>query len=157
MAQKSKKPARNNRNPVASMLEQVLANSFVLYFKTHACHWNVTGPNFHGLHVMLEEQYKEIWTATDDIAERIRSLGEIAPTTFAELISEATIEESTGLTGAKQMITTLLKDHEEIEGQLAKAIKLAQDEEDEGTADLLVNRAKAHAKMAWMLRSHLEA
>ena len=64
---------------VAQELSKVLADSFTVYQKTHGYHWNVRGPNFRGLHLLLEEQYNEIWTSIDEIAERIRALDQFAP------------------------------------------------------------------------------
>jgi starvation-inducible DNA-binding protein len=39
---------------------------------------------FHTLHQMFEEQYNELWLAVDAIAERMRSLGFIAPGSYGE-------------------------------------------------------------------------
>ena len=69
---------------VADALSNVLADTFVLYLKTHNFHWNVTGPMFHTLHQIFEEQYNELWLAVDAIAERMRSLGFIAPGSYGE-------------------------------------------------------------------------
>ena len=59
----------NARKSVADALNKTLADTYALYMKTHAYHWNVTGPQFHSLHVMFEEQYREMWAALDEIAE----------------------------------------------------------------------------------------
>src|SRR6266576_3423664 len=60
---------------VGEALSNVLADTFTLYLKTHNFHWNVVGPMFHTLHLMFEEQYNELWLASDAIVERIRALG----------------------------------------------------------------------------------
>jgi starvation-inducible DNA-binding protein len=65
----------------AAVLSKVLADTFVLYLKTHNFHWNVEGLQFRGLHEMFEEQYRNLWDSIDDIAERIRALGQLAPGT----------------------------------------------------------------------------
>jgi starvation-inducible DNA-binding protein len=62
------------RKTIAEGLSRVLADTYTLYLKTHGFHWNVTGPMFQTLHTMFEQQYTELWTATDLIAERIRAL-----------------------------------------------------------------------------------
>jgi starvation-inducible DNA-binding protein len=72
----------HDRREIADGLSRLLADTFTLYLKTHNFHWNVTGPMFRTLHVMFEEQYNELWTANDLIAERIRALGVFAPATF---------------------------------------------------------------------------
>src|SRR4026209_833592 len=76
--------APNEDPQVAEALSRVLADTFTLYLKTHNFHWNVTGPMFHTLHLMFEEQYNELWLASDAIAERIRSLGFTAPGSYGE-------------------------------------------------------------------------
>ena len=67
------------RDTIADGLGRLLADTYVLYGKTHGFHWNVTGPMFNTLHLMFMEQYTELWTALDEIAERIRPLGLMAP------------------------------------------------------------------------------
>ena len=67
------------RQQIAAGLGQVLADTSVLYAKTHGFHWNVTGPMFNTLHLMFMGQYTELWNALDVIAERIRALGFPAP------------------------------------------------------------------------------
>ena len=64
-----------DRKAIADGLSAVLADTFALYIKTHGFHWNVTGPMFNTLHTMFMQQYTELWTALDEIAERIRALG----------------------------------------------------------------------------------
>ena len=59
---------------VAEELSKLLAESYTLYLKTHKYHWNVTGPMFHSLHLLFEQQYTELAEAVDTIAERIRAL-----------------------------------------------------------------------------------
>ncbi len=83
-----------DRAKIAAGLSKLLADTFTVYLKTHNFHWNVTGPMFNTLHLMFETQYTELWTATDLIAERIRSLGHYAPATFAEFAKLASIKET---------------------------------------------------------------
>ncbi|MDF2691368.1 MAG: ferritin [Gammaproteobacteria bacterium] len=66
-----------HRKTISNSLCHFLADTYTLYLKTHGFHWNVTGPHFKSLHIMFEEQYNELWLATDEIAERIRALGAV--------------------------------------------------------------------------------
>jgi starvation-inducible DNA-binding protein len=75
------------RQQIAKGLARVLADTYTLYLKTHAFHWNVEGPMFNTLHQMFMQQYVELWNALDLIAERIRSLGFPAPGTYREFAS----------------------------------------------------------------------
>ncbi len=71
-----------DRLAIAEGLSKLLADTYTLYLKTHNFHWNVTGPMFQTLHLMFETQYTELALAVDQIAERIRSLGVVAPGTY---------------------------------------------------------------------------
>ena len=66
---------QEHREEIAAGLSRLLADTYVLYGKTHGFHWNVTGPMFNTLHLMFEQHYTEAATAVDLIAERIRALG----------------------------------------------------------------------------------
>src|ERR1700749_5003906 len=81
------------RVKVAHGLSRMLADTYVLYLKTHNYHWNVTGPMFQTLHLMFEQQYNELWLAVDLVAERIRTLGHVAPGTYKAFAKLASIKE----------------------------------------------------------------
>ena len=145
-----------NGNVVAGGLSQVLAESYVLYLKTHNFHWNVTGPMFQPLHSMFEGQYAALAEAVDEIAERIRALGFPAPGSFSEFQSLSSIGEASGKSKALQMVKELLEGHEIISQTANKVAAIAQEHGDEGTADLMIQRIQEHDKTAWMLRSFLD-
>lgn len=143
------------RDVMANAVTAVLADTYALYFKTHAYHWNVTGPRFHDLHMLFETQYNELWTATDDIAERIRALGPKAPNSYAAMSKAASLDSDAKAAKADDMIADLIKGHETVVATIRKALELADEHGDEATADLLAPRINAHEKTAWMLRSTL--
>ena len=87
---------REQREKIAAGLSRLLADSYTLYLKTHNFHWNVTGPQFNTLHLMFEEQYTELATAVDEIAERIRALGVKAPGSYTAFAKLTSIEEGSG-------------------------------------------------------------
>ncbi|MCM1511611.1 MAG: DNA starvation/stationary phase protection protein [Oxalobacter formigenes] len=145
-----------DRENISSGLSRVLAESFLLYVKTHNYHWNVKGPMFQTLHVMFEEQYTELWTAMDAIAERIRSLGFPAPGTLKEYLKLATIKELDGVPGAEDMIRDVLAGSETVSRLSREVMALADAAGDDPTADLLTQRMQVHEKNAWMLRSLID-
>ncbi len=144
-----------NREAIASALSRLLADTHVLYLKTHNYHWNVTGPMFQTLHLMFELQYNELWTATDLIAERIRALGFFAPGTYKEYARLATIQEEEGVPAATDMIRLLVEGNDAASRTARAGLKIAEDASDAPTADLLTQRLQVHEKTAWMLRSLL--
>ena len=146
----------NQRLEIAEGLGRLLADSYVLYLKTHGFHWNVTGPMFTSLHTMFMEQYTELWTALDEIAERIRALGVPAP--FGSTLSAlASLEDSSSLTpAAMQMVRELVEGHEAVARTARSVFSMADEANDQPSADLLTQRLQIHEKTAWMLRSLLD-
>ncbi len=140
---------------IAKDLAAFFANSYILYVKTQNFHWNVEDPRFYALHKFFEEQYEDFEEAIDVIAERIRGLGAKTPGSLAEILKLATIKESGNNLSADEMIKTLIRDHEAIIEQIRPQIHLDQEDNDEGTADLLIDRLRFHEKTLWMLKSHL--
>jgi len=144
-----------DRREIAGGLSRLLADTFTLYLKTHNFHWNVTGPMFRTLHVMFEEQYNELWTANDLLAERIRALGVYAPATYKEFGKLTSIAEEDGVPAAMVMVRLLVEGHETAARTARSVITTAENANDAPTADLLTERLQVHEKTAWMLRSLL--
>lgn len=148
--------SEEHRKHIADALSKVLADSYMLYLKTHNYHWNVTGELFHSLHEQFEEQYIELADAVDEIAERIRALGYRAPGTFKEYKELTSIKEDQEEPEALEMVRRLAVGNEQVLRTAREALKPANEAEDESTVDLLTQRLNTHSKTAWMLRSHLE-
>ncbi len=144
------------RRRVAQALARVLADSYTLYLQTHNFHWNVTGPQFAPLHAMFETQYTDLAAAVDEIAERIRALGERAPGSYREFGKLSSIEDVEGAPPAEEMVAILAKNNEAVSRSAREALSAAQAAEDEASADILITRMQQHDKNAWMLRSQLE-
>ncbi|WP_115019759.1 Dps family protein [Synechococcus sp. UW140] len=145
------------REEIADGLARLLADTYVLYGKTHGFHWNVTGPMFNTLHLMFMEQYTELWNALDVIAERIRALGVVAPHGGSTLAKLASIEEAQQQPAALAMVQELMSGHEAVARTARSLFPLVDAAGDEPSADLLTQRLQIHEKTAWMLRSLLES
>jgi len=146
-----------NRVKIAQGLSKLLADTYTLYLTTHNFHWNVTGPMFNSLHAMFMEQYTELWNAVDPIAERIRALGHPAPGSYAAFSSLASIPDAPKEPPkATQMIEILVKGHEGVARTARDLFPIAEEANDQPTADLLTQRLEVHEKTAWMLRSLLQ-
>lgn len=138
-----------------SFLKIVLADSYVLLLKTQNYHWNVTGPNFQALHLMFENQYNDLFNAIDLIAERIRSLGDLAPGSFAHYEKITNISENDKKIDAHDMVKDLANDQQKIISSLMRVLKEAQKIGDEVTLSMMSDRIEIHQKNAWMLNSSL--
>lgn len=141
---------------VFNQLSIIMADTYALYLKTQNYHWHVRGPQFKGLHQLFEEQYKELAEAVDTIAERIRTIGYNVPATFKEFEALKRIKDGNPNISANQMVSELAHDHDALVKDLNQAIVLTQEENDEGTVNLLSDRIEAHEKARWMLDSSRE-
>ncbi len=149
--------AEVDRKAIAEGLSHLLADTYTLYLKTHNFHWNVTGPMFQPLHQMFEQEYQELAEAVDEIAERIRALGFVAPASYAEFGKLTEIKETIGVPAATDMIQLLIVGHETVVRTARKMLPVVEKASDEATIDLLTERMHIHEKNAWMLRSFVES
>ncbi|WP_022694874.1 Dps family protein [Ponticaulis koreensis] len=145
----------DDRARLTAALKSVMGDTYALYVKTHGYHWNVTGPRFKALHDMFMEQYTELWTALDEIAERIRAIGEFAPGSTEQILANATIMPDNSQPDAEDMVQNLANGHDMLSTTLKKALDVADEIGDDVTVDLFTQRMTVSQKTAWMLRSSL--
>ncbi|WP_300671767.1 DNA starvation/stationary phase protection protein [Soonwooa sp.] len=137
-------------------LSVLLADEHVLYTKTRNAHWNITGADFHAMHVFFESQYDEIEEIIDEVAERIRQLGEFAPASLKEFLQLSNLlEKKIAKNDSQTFVKVLLEDHESVIKSIRNAVSKMDETKDFGTEDFLVGLLEKHEKMAWMLRAHL--
>lgn len=138
---------------IAKALNGVLADTYRLTFKTHAYHWNVEGPLFFSLHKLTEAQYENLFAAADELAERIRALGQLAPFSLSEITKSSVIEDAHSAPTAGDMVADLAADHEKVAKRLHAVIEVAEENKDAVTADLATARSAFHEQAAWMLKA----
>ncbi|MGF1543486.1 MAG: Dps family protein [Parvularculaceae bacterium] len=148
--------ARDDRKELAAHLADALANMYVLYHKTHAHHWNVTGPMFYSVHKLTEEQYTDLAEAIDAVAERIRSIGFAAPVGLSAYLESSAIKDVDGIKPAGDMVAELAQDHLTLATRLRDMVESAEKVGDVYTADLLTARIGVHDEAAWMLNALVE-
>jgi len=147
-----------DRATITAGLSKLLADTYTLYLTTHNFHWNVTGPMFNSLHAMFMGQYTELWNAVDPIAERIRSLGHVAPGSYAQFAKLSSLKDAPATPPkALEMVRILQEGHEAVARTARSLFPAVEKASDEPTADLLTQRITVHEQTAWMLRSLLES
>jgi starvation-inducible DNA-binding protein len=143
---------------VAHILNEILADEYVLYTKTRNYHWNVVGPDFAALHKFFEKQYEQLSDIVDDVAERARSLCHHAVATLGDFVESTNLDEEPGIPDSGTMIENLARDHETIIRSLRNDVRTCTEKyKDDGTANFLTDVMEKHEKMAWMLRAHVES
>jgi starvation-inducible DNA-binding protein len=149
--------AAEARQESAQLVNQILADTTILYalYKKH--HWLVAGPTFYQLHLLFDKHAEEQLEIIDLLAERVQSLGGIAvgdPRHAAEL---TTIERAPdGAESVPDMITRTLEAHETIIEKVRKAIGKTEKSEDWGTNDLLMSDVlRRNELQVWFLSAHI--
>lgn len=148
----------HKKDEVRDMLKNLtvfLADTYVVYYKTHAFHWNVEGANFYGIHLMFEKFYTDLWESADEVAERIRALGEKVPASVGELLQNATIAETETAPQPQIMARVLRDDYFALAKKAHDICVIATVHGDLVTIDLMTKRAYFLEKAAWMLHSTL--
>lgn len=138
-------------------LNQVLADSYALMSLTHLAHWNVEGQGFFALHTAFQTQYEELFTAIDEIAERLRALGAYAIGGLGKLAQVAAMEEFNSPLSQEDYVRRLIAAHDKLIADAARARDLAGEAQDAESQDLMIGRITLHQKTVWMLKSFLKA
>lgn len=141
------------RKQMASKLSKILEATYQLTIKSHVYHWNVVGPLFQPLHILLEDHYNTLFKATDIVAERIRALGYLAPATMGDAKNFAPSASDVDHTNSKSMVDDLIVTHEAAVRDMRDAAALADDNKDFVTNDMLTAHLTYHEKALWMLRA----
>jgi starvation-inducible DNA-binding protein len=141
------------RQQIAEQLSGILSDSYRLLIKSHIYHWNVVGPMFKPLHELTETHYKSLFDAIDVIAERIRSVGHLAPNRMGDIATFSPKPANIAALSAHDIVDDLIVSHESAVRTMRKAARLANDNDDLATADMLTDRLAFHEKAIWMLKA----
>lgn len=140
---------------VVEHLQEHLANSVVLWLNYKQYHWQTYGPLFRDLHKLFDDLAEEVFHTIDDLAERIRMIGQ-DPVSDLESIGKAAKVCSAGQASTMRdrvqeanTNTMIMIKH------LREAFQVADDAPDPGTADLLAKIVQIHEKHEWFLREVL--
>src|ERR1044072_9120880 len=122
---------------ISAALNVLLADAFALYLKTKNFHWHVSGRHFRDYHLMLDEQSDAIFATTDQLAERVRKLGGVTLRSIGHVAKLQTIQDNNeDYVPPREMLRELMEDNKSMAAAMRKAHKLADDNEDRGTAQL---------------------
>ena len=137
-------------------LKVLLADVFIMYYKTHSMHWNIEGDNFPQYHAFLGTIYQDVFDSIDPIAENLRKLDAYAPVSIEELYKSKSIEEDTKVTGLNGMLQSLKYTNSKVISTLNKVYDLAEKQKEHGISNFIADRIDTHKKHEWMLRSSLK-
>lgn len=136
-------------------LKKVLADTFGMYFKAHAYHWNVVGPDFSQYHDFFGKLYEELFGAVDIIAEHVRAIDGMAPNNLTMLKDLSSLQDADP-SNAMDMFNDLLMTNNLVLVSLMRAYQLADDADELGLANFIQDRIDVHQKHGWMLKATLK-
>jgi starvation-inducible DNA-binding protein len=148
-------PSARSENCV--LVNQILADTIILYHLYKKHHWLMRGHTFYQLHLLLDKHASEQIELIDALGERVQTLGSVAiadPRHVAEITKIK--RPPNGVEEVPMMLSRLLEAHEVIIGELRAAIDKTAANQDSGTNDLLVSQAlRPHETQVWFLAEHL--
>jgi starvation-inducible DNA-binding protein len=138
-------------------LNQLLCDTMCLrdMYKKH--HWQVSGPTFYSLHLLFDKHYEEQAELVDQIAERVQSLGGVAIAMAHDVAEMTKLERPPrGREEVPVQISRLLEAHEVILSESHRGARMAADNGDDGTNDLMVSDViRTNEMHVWFLAEHL--
>ena len=146
-----------NNHPVIQHLQTQVANAFVLYANYKHYHWQTFGPLFRDLHLMWDEFAKETLATVDELAERIRMIGQdVQPVQLREMQQRANVQSASPNQSMREMIEEADANLMVVIKDMRDAAEIADENKDRGTSDLFSNCLQVHEKHEWFLRELLK-
>lgn len=136
-------------------LNTTLADVITFYYRAHAAHWNVVGPDFAQYHELFGEIYEDTYDSIDPLAENIRKCGGVPVSTLPEIVAARTIDDSPASTDARSLAADLMTANDLVVDCLKRAFDAADDADEQGLANFLAERIDRHQMWRWQLASSL--
>lgn len=155
----TKDVSQENRedHPVVRHLQRQVANAFVLYANYKHYHWQTFGPFFRDLHLMFDEFATDVLGTVDEMAERIRMIGQdVRNVQLKQMQDAANIQSTTAGKSMREMIEEADANLMVVIKDMREAAKAAEESNDPGTVDLFSKIVQIHEKHEWFLRQTLK-
>ncbi|MBI9058236.1 MAG: DNA starvation/stationary phase protection protein [Labilibaculum sp.] len=136
-------------------LQILLANYQLYYQNLRNFHWNVGGNDFFELHAKFEELYNDASDKVDEVAERVLTLGGHPLGNFSDYVAISTIQEANSNCSGSDMVNQVIESHNILIGKVKEVIVEANENDDEGTLDILPAYVSYLEKLNWMFKAYL--
>ena len=155
---KSKEISQTNspNNDVVESYQTQVANAFILYLNYKHYHWQTFGPLFRDLHRLFDELATEVYNTIDELAERVRMIGQNPVSHVEDFLKTATVKPAKKGNNMRQMIEEADVNLLIVIKEMRAAVSTASDNNDPGSADVMTRFVQIHEKHEWWLRDILE-
>jgi starvation-inducible DNA-binding protein len=144
-------------HPVVQHLQINVANAFVLYANYKHYHWQLFGPLFRDIHLMFDEFAEAVLATADEMAERIRMIGQdVENVQLKQMQDAAQVHSAAAGQSLREMIEEADANLLVVIKDMRDAARLADENNDPGTVDLFSKTVRIHEKHEWFLRQLLK-
>ncbi len=142
-------------SPIVAALNRQVSNGFLLYANYKQYHWLTYGPLFRDLHKLFDEFGEAVRESIDELAERVRMIGQDPPGGVAQMLDLATVAAAAPHSTVREMVEEARDNALVVIEELRGAVRLAEERNDPGTVDLCSKVVQIHEKQEWWLRDIL--
>ncbi|KRR03377.1 Dps family protein [Bradyrhizobium valentinum] len=144
--------SENAVRDISAELTVLLSDVFALYLKTKNFHWHMSGPHFRDYHLMLDDQGDQLFSMTDDIAERVRKIGGTTVRSIGQISRlQRVVDNDAEYVKPLGMIAELREDNATLTRNMREVHSLCDKAGDVATASLLENWIDETEKRTWFL------
>jgi starvation-inducible DNA-binding protein len=142
-------------SPIVQDLRRQVANAIVLYLNYKHYHWQTYGPLFRDLHKLFDRLAADVLPTLDEFAERVRMIGQDPPAHLIEAADVASVAVAAPHSTMREMIEEADRQLLVVIREMRRAVTIADEHDDPGTADLFTRTVQIHEKHEWWMRDLL--
>lgn len=142
-------------SPVVQELRRQVGNAFVLYANYKHYHWQTYGPLFRDLHKLFDRLAKDVLGTLDELAERVRMIGQDPPAHLLEAVDLASVGVAAPHSTMREIVEEADRHLLVVINEMRRAAKVADEHGDPGTVDLFSKTVQVHEKHEWWMRDLL--
>ena len=137
---------------ITGALNTLLADVFTLYLKTKSFHWHMSGPHFRDFHLLLDEQGDQLFSMTDEVAERVRKIGGTTIRSIGQISRLQRIPDNDAdFVTPEDMLSELHEDNKALTLSMRAVHALCDDSGDVASASLIENWIDESQRRSWFL------
>jgi starvation-inducible DNA-binding protein len=142
-------------SPIIQALQRQVANAFVLYANYKHYHWQTYGPLFRDLHKLFDQLAEDVLPTLDELAERVRMIGQDPPAHLIAAADLATVAAAAPHSTMREMVEEANRHVLVVIKEMRQAAKIADEHGDPGTVDVFSRLVQIHEKHEWFTRDML--
>ena len=140
---------------IENSLNKLLANYQIYYQNLRGFHWNIRGKHFFELHEKFEGLYNDTAIKIDEVAERILTIKGTPLHSFPDYIENADLQPARNIIEGEACVEVIIENLSSIVEQQKQLRKLAEDNDDGATGDMMATFIEEQEKTLWMYRAWL--